>query len=95
MKVLAKRFSVYRNRVNSLDSNLIYVEYALHAQTCIQIAQDLYNRPFYHDGRCGIYSIYKTDVDSQGIYLVMHIVTVCCNTYNGESPKLCDMERLI
>lgn len=67
------RFTVYSNRINSIDCQILHSDHKSTSRLCRITAESLYGVSFYYDGRCGRYAIYKTTPNEYGMYLVLHI----------------------
>lgn len=69
----AKRFTVYSNRINSFDCQILHSDHKATSRLCRITAESLCGVSFHYDGRCGRYAIYKTTPNEYGMYLVLNI----------------------
>lgn len=75
------KYVLYRNKVNSSSSRIINSGTTSKPVTAQELIGKYLNHLYgidkrgglHYDGHCGIYSIYKTKVDSEGVYNVLHI----------------------
>ena len=80
MKKKKIKYVLYLNKRNSLDSKIINSGTTPKPMTRHELVIEL-NQLYgiaargglKYDGRCGLYTIYRTDVDSRGLYNVLHI----------------------
>ena len=73
------KYVLYHNKVNSNRGKIVdsgTTPSPTTAKELVDEMNDIYcnaKHPLKYDGRCGIYTIYKTSVDSTGRYYVLHI----------------------
>ena len=67
-----KRFTVYQNQTNSLQSEALYKSSTTSNKKAKHIAELLFKTSFFYDGKIGRYAIYKTS-PVNGSYLVLSI----------------------
>lgn len=74
------KYVLYRNKINSIDGKIVNSGIAKKALTKRELVSELnhlYEIPstggLKYDGRCGLYSIYKTKPNKKGVYFVLHI----------------------
>lgn len=73
------KYVLYHNRINSTNYKIVdsgTTSKPTTVKALLDEINDVYGNakhPFKYDGRCGIYVIYKTSVDSTGRYYLLHI----------------------
>lgn len=72
------KYALYRNMVNSTNSKIVdsgTTPKKTTVKALVGEMNEIYGRkhPLKYDGRCGLYIIYKSSVDSTGRYYVLHI----------------------
>lgn len=73
------KYVLYHNRINSPNGKIVdsgTTSRPMTAKDLVKEMNETYGNskhPFKYDGRCGLYTIYKTSVDSTGRYYVLHI----------------------
>ena len=73
------KYALYRNRANSTDGKIVDSGTTPKPTTRQQLVAEMNEtycnakHPLKYDGRCGLYTIYRTSTDSTGRYYVLHI----------------------
>lgn len=73
------KYALYRNKANSDNGRIIDSGTTPKPTTAKALADEMneiyctVKHPLKYDGRCGLYSIYKSSTDSTGRYYVLHI----------------------
>ena len=73
------KYALYHNRANSASGKIVDSGTTARPSTVQELVKemsDIYcsaKHPLKYDGRCGLYLIYKSSVDSTGRYYVLHI----------------------
>lgn len=73
------KYALYHNRINSTDGKIVdsgTTPKPTTTKALVAEINEIYGNakhPFKYDGRCGLYLIYRTSVDSAGRYYVLHI----------------------
>lgn len=73
------KYVLYENKVNSIQSKILkFGKSGISRKDLLKKLEEMYSSiheagGLKYDGRCGLYTIYKTKKDSKGRYYVLHI----------------------
>lgn len=73
------KYVLYHNRANSTNEKIVDSGTTPKPTTPQQLVSEINEtycaakHPLKYDGRCGLYTIYRTSTDSTGRYYVLHI----------------------
>jgi len=79
MKNKKLKYVLYHNQANSTKGKIVDSGTTAKPTTPAQLVAELNDtwcnarHPLKYDGRCGLYTIYRTSTDSTGRYYVLHI----------------------
>lgn len=79
MKKRKLKYALYHNKANSTSGKIVDSGTTAKPTTRQQLVAEMNEtycnakHPLKYDGRCGLYTIYRTSADSTGRYYVLHI----------------------